>query len=301
MPPQSSPIPTQPPAPAPQPTTVAPSPLKQIRTYQGDVAEALAHQNESLYSIQAKEHAKNGGPATPMDKSVLPLLAGSLLLIAFAVFGGYFAYGEFVRKTAPPPISTPVSRFLPAESSVDIDIADLGRDQLIAAITEASIGTKVGELRYVNLQKGTSTATTALFFSKLEAQVPGSLERALEPVFMAGSLGESRFIIFKLASFPNAFGGMLAWEKTLASDLGPLFATNSILQALGPSSVFKDAVYKNKDVRAIFTTYEDETGALVNTPVFSYSFLDNKILIITDQIEALQTLIDRLTRENLAR
>lgn len=36
----------------------APSPLKQIRTFQGDVAEALKSQHESLVSIQAKEAQK---------------------------------------------------------------------------------------------------------------------------------------------------------------------------------------------------------------------------------------------------
>jgi len=35
--------------------------------------------------------------------------------------------------------------------------------------------------------------------------------------------------------------------------------------------------------------------------VFLYSFLDNKVLIITDNVGTLQTLIDRLTRESLTR
>src|SRR3989344_1612476 len=38
------------------------SPLKQIRTFQGDVAEALGKEKPSLVSIQRAEHAKYGAP-----------------------------------------------------------------------------------------------------------------------------------------------------------------------------------------------------------------------------------------------
>lgn len=292
---ENSPAETTPQTPPPQ------SPLKQIRTYQGDVATALAQQNESLYSIQAKEHAKNGPASLPLTKSALPLLAGSLLLIAFAAFAGYFAYGEFNRKTAPPPLSTPVSRFLPAESTTDLDIAPLARDTLIAAFAQASSGVKVGELRYINLTKGTSTATAAQFFATLEAQVPGSLERALEPIFMAGTLGNSQFLIFKLASFPNAFGGMLTWEQRLPSDIGPLFTNYEFVKSMSAPSVFKDVVHKNKDARVLYMEGVDVAGSTSTIPVLLYSFFDNRMLIITDRLETLQTLIDRLTQENLTR
>lgn len=278
------------------------TPLKQIRTYQGDVAAALTQQNESLYSIQAKERARSGGTSLPIAKSVLPLLAGTLLLLTFAAFAGYFAYGEFTKKTAPPPPSTPVGRFLPAESTNQLDLSPLARDTLIAAFLQASSDTKAGELRYINLTKGTSTASVTQFFATLETQAPGSLTRALEPVFMAGSLGESHFLIFKLASFPNAFGGMLAWEPTLASDIGPLFNNYERVKSMSTPSVFKDVVYKNKDARVLFMEGVDPvTGATSTTPALLYSFFDNRMLIMTDQLETLQTLIDRLTQEALTR
>jgi hypothetical protein len=313
------------PAPQPPPPTPAPpaanssrpplaganAPLKQIRTFQGDVAEALARQNESLYSIQAKEHLKNGTPASGGgSRSALPLLAGSLLLLALAAFGAYFAYGEFERKTAPPVVAVPESRLLPAESTVEIDVANLGRDALFAAIAQATAGAKPGELRHLDLRQGTSTETAEQFFAALDTQAPGPLVRALDPVFMLGaiglpdqSLGSSRFLIFKLSSFPNAFGGMLAWEKAMPSDVEPLFADPSLLQAVGPTSVFQDVVYKNKDLRALYTDASSSvsTSSPQATPVLLYSFLNNTMLIITDRPETLQTLIDRLTQESLAR
>src|SRR4051812_4211491 len=134
-----------------------PSPLKQIRTFQGDVAEALSRQNESLYSIQAGERAKRGytdAPEATPSKSTLPLLAGSLLLIGVAALGGWLAYGEFARKRAVPEPNTPSSQFLSAESEANVDISGLGRDDLITAIGEASAGAKVGELRHLVLRNG---------------------------------------------------------------------------------------------------------------------------------------------------
>lgn len=249
------------------------SPLKQIRTFQGDVADALSRQQESLYSLQAKEHSRERGPSGPTTRSTIPLFIGSLLLLAVAGGIGWFAYNEFLTKTAVPTPSVPASRFLSAESSTQLDIAGLGRDDLIAKISEASQSIKGGALLHLDLREGTTSEKAGDFFSALGAQAPGSLVRALEPVFMMGAIGEeglalgaSRFIIFKLSSYENAFGGMLNWEKTMASDIGPLFATSEAMQALDPASVFKDVVYRNKDIRALYGTISDPSGATTTTP-----------------------------------
>jgi hypothetical protein len=260
-----------------------------------------------LYSIQAKERARaSAGGAPAAAARAWPLLAGSLLLLAFAGIGGYLAYGEYARKTTPPVPAVPESRLLAAESAREIDIAGLGRSELIAAISDAAADTKPGELRHIVLKKATSTVSAGAFFGALEARLPPSLERALDPTFMLGSLGGSRFILFTLASFPNAFGGMLAWEETLPSDAGPLFAAFDPVKSIAPASVFKDVVYKNKDARILYgeaagATSTPSASSGQATPVLLYSFFDNRMLIITDRLETLETLIDRLTQEALAR
>ncbi len=118
--------------------------------------------------------------------------------------------------------------------------------------------------------------------------------RSFEPYFMLGTLGESRFIIFRLASFENAFSGMLNWEKNLPADLGTLFSTAPLLSNITTESVFKDVIYRNKDVRLL--SVPTGPNSTSTTPVLMYSFFDNKKLIITDNIETLQILIDRLTQ-----
>lgn len=251
---------------------------------------------------------RGAAPSSSSGRSAAPLLVGSLLLLAVAGGVGWFAYNQYLVKTAVPVPSVPESRFLSAESTATLDVKGLGRDDLIAKINDATQGAKAGSLLHLDLREGTSTEKTADFFSALDTQAPGSLVRSLEPVFMMGAIGlqgqssgESRFLIFRLSSYDAAFGGMLNWEKTMPSDIGPLFATSGAMQALDPASVFKDVVYRNKDVRALYAPVADASGATTTSPVLLYSFFNNKMLIVTDRLETLQTLIDRLTQEELAR
>lgn len=91
MPPEEKDSPPTPSAPEPQ--NRAPSPLKQIRTFQGDVAEALDRQQESLFSIQQAERAKviSGGsvptppsPETQKQKEFLPFGSPASIMLARA-------------------------------------------------------------------------------------------------------------------------------------------------------------------------------------------------------------------------
>lgn len=285
----------------PKPQTegpLAPSPLKQIRTFQGDVASALSGQKESLFSIHQKERAGIRGmsvaePEKPSElKHSLLLFLGGLVLLALAGAGGWWSYNEFMRKTAPPVISAPESRFLSTESSLTLNIAPLTRETLLSAISSETA--RAGEVRHIILKDGegefATSSSPATFMTKLGSRAPGSLVRAFEPVFMLGLLGESRFIIFRLSSFENAFAGMLSWEATLREDLSGLF-----LKQAGESfaiPTFQDVIYRNKDVRALV----DGNGAFL-----LYSFFDNQTLIITDDLETLEQLSVRLTREKLTR
>ncbi len=283
------------------------SPLKQIRTFQGDVASALSDQRESLFSIQQTEKLKRASGGTVEDVSegggkggeLAKLLSGGLVLIVLGSFGAWFAYQEYVAKTAPPTIAAPESRLISAQSEVMINFASSTREQIFALVSERGRGVASNKLEHFILRNGAGElsplTTTTEFFKKLETSAPSSLVRAFEPTFMLGTYGESRFILLKLSSFENAFPGMLAWEETMATDIGPLFATNSLLQTITPTSVFKDVISKNKDVRVLSST------GTTTEPVLLYSFFNNRTLIITDSLETLRALIERLTQELLSR
>lgn len=277
------------------------SPLKQIRTFQGDVAQALERQKESLVSIQQTEQLKKrkDKPDFLQDSEInekrkysFLLFLSGFFLILLGLLGAWFGYQEYLRKTAPLTISVPGNRFISGESSVDIDLTNATRGFLISDFHDALSGLSNGELRQVEVRLGSDKeaplAETRQFLEVLDSRAPASLVRALDPLFMLGAMGESSFIIFKLTSFPNAFPGMLAWESEIVDDLGPLLGNAEFLKALPPESVFKDMVIKNKDFRAL-------------EPVLVYSFFDNEMLIISDKAETIQTIIDRLTREKLLR
>lgn len=286
--------------------------LKQIRTFQGDVASALERQKESLYSIQETERLKRASGGTVPDSSPVDtgkrkqfflLLLGSFLLIAVGLGGAWLAYNEYLKKTAPPVLAVPENRFITPQSSATIDLTGASRDTFFVSTLKESQELSSVDLKHFVLTKSlgvdSSLITTQEFFTLLGSSAPGPLVRAFEPTFMLGSLGESRFLIFKLASFENAFGGMLNWERNMALDIGPLFGTDPLLKSIGSESVFKDIVSKNKDVRVLFAPVSP--GSATTTAALMYSFFNNKMLIITDSLETLQTLIDRLTQESLAR
>lgn len=293
------------PNPVPKPYV---SPLKQIRTFQGDVASALGKQKESLFSIQQAEHAKMAvSQKVPepvaieakeaKNRETILLTFGGAALLTLALTGAFFGYREYTMRTLPPTLSVPESRIIAVQSEKTINFASTTRENLIASIWEMSTGVGEGEIRHLVLRKGSDEssplATTAEFMEKMESRVPASLVRSFEPVFMMGSLLNSRFIILKLSSFENAFPGMLAWEQNMASDIGSLFATEQALKSIAPASVFKDVISRNKDVR-ILKGADDQ-------PLLMYSFFDNQMLIITDNLATLQTVVERLTQELLSR
>ncbi|PIQ66663.1 MAG: hypothetical protein COV96_00235 [Candidatus Zambryskibacteria bacterium CG11_big_fil_rev_8_21_14_0_20_42_18] len=280
------------------------SPLKQIRTFQGDVAEALEKQHESLVSIQRVEHLKkdsiqSSGKTAEVSKKRIEftyLLLGSLLLFVLSATGVWYAYNEFVRKTSTPPIATPANRFIYSEAELVLNISETSREDFIKTLSSALEEVADGEVRHVVLEKstleGTELLPTSEFLNILKSRAPGNLIRAFDPLFMLGAYGKSTFLILRLDSFENAFAGMLAWEKDLNRDIGPLLATAEIARNIEPGTIFTDIIDRNKDAR-ILSLYDEVT--------LIYSFLDNNTLIITDNLETLRVVVDRLTKEKLSR
>ncbi len=309
-----------------QPIEDASSPLKQIRTFQGDVASALHKQNESLVSIQRSEHAVREARkvfATPKsaeeiareesNKKLIFLLIGSLILIALSGLIGWYAYKGYMTKTALPVVEQTPNRLLSSGSEVRISADNLSREAFILGVgSEATKKMTNGAVVQIQLNKKTATTTTVItthdLLNILESRAPGSLIRSLNPVFMLGLLGGETvstnststnrtsnhvFLLIKLNSFDNAFPGMLEWEKNMRDDILPIFASPEILATTSPSAIFSDITIQNKDARIL----KDSTGQTV----LLYSFFDNNMLIITDNEMSLRAIISKLNAEKLSR
>lgn len=274
--------------------------LKQIRTFQGDIAGALNTQKESLVSIQRAEQARRID-AQPQEESYWQkttlLIIGTLVLLAMGSAGAWYAYMQFQEKTALPATTIVPNRFISVASTADISSQSRGAliQEVAVQRIEVMPANQIRHLQFRNAATST-LLTTDNFLKTMEAQAPGRLVRALDSNFMMGLVGgstTSTFIIFKINSFENVFAGMLQWEPTLVTDLGPLFATAPNIGNILPETTFTDVQLRNKDVRLI----RDQAGQTV----LLYTYFDNKMLIITDNEETLRTLLSRLEAQALSR
>ena len=292
--------------------------LKQIRTFQGDVAEALKDQNESIVSIRRAELKKQGGgdefaPRRTLEEEanrksgekIILLVVGTIILLILGGIGAWYAYTGYQTKTALPAVVVTPNKFISSEISFDLNVSGLARDSFLSAFdVEKSKKIKTGDIEQIQLKKASTSTpliTTREFFNILNTKAPDSLIRAFDPLFMLGVIGDTTeasstphaFLLIKLDSFDNAYAGMLSWETNLQDDLLPLFVDANTLASTTSNIAFQDITIQNKDARAI----KDPNG---NT-IFLYSFFDNNMLIITDNESSLRSLVIRLNTEKLSR
>jgi len=287
--------------------------LKQIRTFQGDVASAIEEQNETLISIQRAQEQKNaedvvsGKAISPEEKAekesrkkAIWLLVGIIVLFGLGTTGVWFTYNAYKIKTSLPALQIIPNKFLITEEFEKINVLKLNKDSFIQKINSQWLLKSGSGIKQIQLEKGSGTTTEILktidFLNLIKSHAPGSLIRAFDPLFMFGLVGadpKHTFILIKLDSFDLAFAGMLNWEKDMSDDILPLFASFDIVQNTPSQNDFSDLTIRNKDVR-ILKDYSNKT-------VLLYTFYDNNMLIITDNEESLRNILTRLDSEKLSR
>jgi hypothetical protein len=294
--------------------TVGPSDLKQIRTYQGDVANAIHNQKESIFSIHTAERARaeeKKAELTPEEKEsrkqnlkTVAYFIGGILLLALAGTAGYLSYTRYIEKTTVPTVSVPENRLLPVVATDNVDTTTLNRLDLIERLAkEREARIPDGNVKHIELYKGADTAplmNPTEFMLLIGGRPSGSLVRSFDNIFMLGILGmpesassSETFMLMKLDSYENAFAGMLAWESAMKEDILPLFQDETIIASTTPGTSFRDKTIKNKDARVLV----DESGKTV----LIYSFYNQNLLIITGGEESLKTLINKLDTQALSR
>lgn len=285
--------------------------LKQIRTFEGDVADAIKKQNESLISIQRKEEKKREAvqtlsPNTESAKhhfSIKPLIMAlsTLIFIGGGGYGAYYALTTYQEKTALPVINAPINQFLGVGKVADIDASTLGRQSIIDAVQNIRSETRDSDtLDQIQFNRVGETSTELLdfadFLTRINSHAPNPLIRSFDPLFMFGVLSSNpshSILIVKLKSFENAFPGMLEWEARLVEDMLPLFIDPTELDGIATNSIFKDKTIQNYDTRVLRNSY--------NQTVLLYGFFDNNTLVMTDNENTFRTIMNRLQAEKLSR
>src|SRR3990167_10558618 len=129
------------------------TPLKQIRTFQGDVAEVLQRERGSLVSIQRAEHLKknplhDASSENYKNKSEsFFLLVGSLLLFTLGMVGVWYAYNAFIKGRATPVTMASANRFIPVDAEINLNLTATSREALIGILSGAVMDGTSKELR----------------------------------------------------------------------------------------------------------------------------------------------------------
>ncbi len=225
------------------------SSLKNLRTYQGDIATALKDQNASSASIALAERKRDERrpPVVQTPNEVhrerkntwLAIGSAAFLVIGLAILGGlYYVHVQ----NLPVPVAEATKTLISFNKSTEILFQGLTKDKFMSLIydVKARVGVQMGEINYLNIVKrsGASPETTVSksinakdLFTLLKTKTPQTLLGSVSEKFMLGSYQGKLpgiFILTGVTSYENAFDGMLRWEGTIWNELGALFSQNPI-------------------------------------------------------------------------
>lgn len=282
---------------APVPLPEASSPL---HTYSSDFADRIDTANGSTFSVLAAQSDAGQTPRStePRKRNLTPLLAGgAMLLIGIgAILGAYF----FTRQGIIP-MTASVPSLITFDESVEVKGA--GHDLMQAVANVGQGGSVQGNVivTYVTLATTTGAGIPqpgGVLIKDMSLSAPDILlrntaETSTVGIIRAGT--ESRpFMILKVNSYERTFAGMLAWEPSMAADLGTFYppypaqsadaSSTPIAATISPS--FIDAVVANYDVRIL----RDSNGK----SIMLYGYLGKDTLIIARDEAAFTALVSRL-------
>lgn len=306
--------------------------IKPLRTFQGDAADAIQKQKASLLTIKLAEEKRRQETEKEKEPASYGIKAMSLVLSVLLILVGIstvFAFNYFTKLKKPTaPLFTTV---VPYDTFREYNVTGKGREDLVRefAMERGSVATVRNGVRYVQMVEATPTGKAEIsaqrFLEIMETKEPAFLARSLGETVMAGTLLTTKpepFLVVKIASFDNAYSGMLQWEAALAQDLGPLFTGERISSRAGQSALrqtananatgtaatgtpesapepqgragrFDDLLVRNLDTRVVRT----ETGSIG----LLYSFVDKSTLVITSSEAALIGIVEKMNAAKLVR
>jgi hypothetical protein len=320
----------------PETKPVAPAPKnnwlqKPIRTYESDIAEALANQKTSVVTMAiAESKARDQGdsignkPPSQVGKKIFIFLL-SLIFIIAGLMGGYYLYlmsPLAVEPVAQLPAKVPSLIAPDIQRIVSIQAMQTSQFRSLLSENFSKINNSPNELvEFVLAQSAGSTTnkiTSAQFIQLANFSMLDTLKRALTDRMMTGVISNEvesyPFIILTTDFFQNAYSGMLRWESAMPEELSEIFnyreiaevssdVTSSEASTTVPVTntrsffnyrgAFKDKIVLNRDVRE-FTTSEGRILVL-------YTFINKNTIAITTSESALKAIIERIEKQTILR
>jgi hypothetical protein len=256
---------------------------KPIRTYEGDIAEALGKKQVSVASIAIAENirkveiekqtesttqteTKSDKEKKPFNWLIIKKLA--LFVVSIALIGGGFVGGYLLYKRSPvgvAPVPEPraikISSLIPSDSQEYFDIGSMVGDSLISALHSNKKPSNVTARNIVEtvvtdtisdngIEPVKVRVTGSDFIKKVSLAMPDVILRSLTDRWMFGSYIEetgdrTTFIALTTDFFQNAYAGMLAWESTMPESLADLLKYRSRARIL-------DNIYATSSISSYF-------------------------------------------------
>lgn len=294
-----------------------------LRTFEGDVADALKNRRTTAAQIVMAEQERPREsreqtavpppkpPRSPEQKRTLLIISGVVFIAGVIVFVAYL-----VSRPAPPPPAPATSSgktLIDVDTQKTIDLTGLTHEQIINAIANerdtATLRINSAENIVFTQKNSIGTAVplnTQALFAAIAPNLQSGLARSLDSSFAFGLLGfngNQPYLILHTNSYQDAYGGMLDSEVDLYREAGRIFVPGSgPLPSLSTSTaayfgvdpqreLFHDAVVDNIDARVV-----KDTGGVT---VFLYAFPNQSTLIITTNEQTFTELVNRLRRAQL--
>lgn len=284
--------------------------LPRVRTYKGDVSSVIQDQNISAIDIALAEQKDklSGNSAVAQEekpKSNVVSVALSVLLIALGIGAIWYSIYLVNNRNQDSQINPNQTyfKYFEYEKNIDLNLSDLTKLRLSRLVKDLmSEDIRLGAITKFNLIKSSEISETVQqvtlsdFLNSFGANVPEEFLRAVSPDFFFGFYAGVRnypFVIAEVSSFERAFAGALSWEKDLHWDMEGIVYDKP--EEVSTSTVwgYRDVVLNNQDARAYYGQYQD--------PLFFYTFLENKYILITSDQVVLEQILERLQKTRLAR
>lgn len=255
-------------------------PIKSLRTYQGDVEEAIAKNKYSSTTILvAEQQRKEKEPEKVVEvkysgtrNKVFIYFGGIFLILGIAVVSSVY----YLKSTDTVVIEKTTKTIIPPTKAKNIDIAGTNREKFVNSLIAEKTGfdSPINSVLFLNTTENSETAKIEKILSLIAPNQPSSLIRSFGKDYMVGVYSYDTneiFIILTVSDYASSYSGMLKWEKDIARDLGKIYDINQ--DVVTSNTLFTDLALKNKDLRVL----KDLGG---KTQVI-YSFIDKNTILIT--------------------
>lgn len=291
--------------------------MPSIRTFRNDLTTLVRVNKVSLVKAAALEQEKNRGKKTiaeqegaQVDRRKYTKIFMIVGVIAVLVLLGSLALGAvfFIQSQRTSTVSVaPETSIMFAEQTVSLPLTgsrardilnQLAQARAQAVFTLGSVTRIVPVFVETNSNGATveRPASFIEFLNAINAQLPVGLETSFMDEFFLGfhTIDKNTpVIVVPVSSYERAFGGMLAWEKTINDDFAPFFSAvpHETTDAEGNLVLgrFEDIIVRNYDVRAL----KNRNGEIK----MLYAFPTRGVLIIAESTHSFDEALSRLRAE----